>query len=227
MRSGVKRLISSTEIALHVLATILNPRTRQNLWIGDSHALFISGCPRATVTATPDHESICIWLGPRLAFSVARDGWRLPARVRLLAKIRRFNKLIIVLGEIDCRVYLGRPNNAEYRQESWVSDFIDMTSLLAEQIRFKNLVFVSPVPPSDICEAHPEFPRHGTLTSRIEGTKWFTETVTSLVSTRTNEKVIDLHQLVGQENGSLNPKFTVDGVHVNGQGSSLIQAAIH
>ncbi len=226
VRSGVKRVINSTTVALHVLATIANLRTRQNLWIGDSHALFISGSRRAKVTATPNHEDICIWLGPRLAFSVARDGWRLPARVRLIARIRRFNKLIIVMGEIDCRVYLGRPNDTDYRQEAWVREFVEVAYTLADQIRVKELVFLSPVPPADIGKNNADFPRHGTLIARVQGTKWFTDMVISFSSSRLFGDVIDLRHLVGKEDGSLDPKFTTDGVHVNHKGSLLIQEAI-
>ena len=226
IRSGIKRVINSTSVTLHVLATIVNSRTRQNLWIGDSHALFISGSRRATVAATPNHEDICIWLGPRLAFSVARDGWRLPARVRLIARIRRFNKLIIVMGEIDCRVYLGRPNDTDYRQEAWVREFVEVAYSLADQLRVKELVFLSPVPPADIGKNDADFPRNGSLTARVQGTKWFTDIVTSLSSSRLFGDVIDLRHLVGNEDGSLDLNFTTDGVHVNRKGSLLIQEAI-
>jgi len=178
------------------------------------------------VTATPNHEDICIWLGPRLAFSVARDGWRLPSVVRLIPRIRRFNKLIIVLGEIDCRVYLGRPNDTDYRQESWVREFVDAAYSLAGRFHVKELVFLSPVPPSDIGRNRKEFPRTGSLNARVQGTKWFTDRLISLVSTRPFGDVIDLRPLLGTDDGAFDPKFTTDGVHANVQGSLLISEAI-
>ena len=82
-------------------------RTSLNrLWIGDSHASFLANAPlqRFAVTATAD---AVVWLGPRLMYSLSREGFPDP----LLPELRRglnlaTTPIILTAGEIDCRVHL-------------------------------------------------------------------------------------------------------------------------
>lgn len=106
-------------------------------------------------------------------------------------------------------------------------EFVEVAYSLADQLRVKELVFLSPVPPADAGENDAGFPRNGSLIARVQGINWFTGMVTSLSSSRLFGGVIDLRHLIGNEDGSLNSSFTIDGVHVNSQGSLLIQEAIH
>ena len=205
----------------------LHPSFGGNIWVGDSHALFISGSPRATISSPSKHSDICVWLGPRLAYSIARHGLILPKTLNGIARIRKFERLVVAFGEIDCRMFLGSAQAARYRDETWVKRFVNEVLITGERNRVREVVFLTPVPPSDLSDDNPDFPKRGTLIDRINATEWLTKNIRLYANEHTMARVIVLRDLLAKKDGSLNPNFTDDGVHVNNIARLMIQEYVN
>jgi lysophospholipase L1-like esterase len=135
--------------------------------------------------------------------------------------------MVISLGEIDCRMYLGSEKADMYRSEFWVDRFLQNSLQLAKDIRVKRIIVLTPVPPSDIARIDERYPRKGTLYDRVDSTKWLTSALmNSKWSSDPTLNILDLSKILSIEDGSLDPKYTDDGVHVNLRGAGVIKQKI-
>ena len=197
------------------------------LYVGDSHAMHITEKMPLLFSSHQHDGSYCFSLGPRLMHSVAISGFSMPKRTLILFRLATFNVLIISLGEIDCRMYLGSENSDFYKKGDWPELFLEQSIELAQKLRIKNLLILTPVPPSDLALENGMYPRRGNLSSRISATNWLTECIiSSNVFQNPKYQYIDLRQILAIGAGSLNPKLTDDGVHANSLGAKIIKKSI-
>ena len=193
---------------------------KEILWIGDSHASFISGIKLSQLFGNKSNTSL-VWLGPRLMYSISKKGF--PFYVHLSLKLSRRNtNVIFVLGEIDVRVHLVARNDYQF---DFAKDYIDLIASFKEKYKGLNFLVVSPLPPSDLGAQDEKLPRNGSLAQRIQTNAALTSKLKDLCFHH-NVQFLDITELICAKDGSLAPKFTLDGCHCNHVGSAKIKEKI-
>jgi hypothetical protein len=195
-----------------------------SIWIGDSHAHFlIKGGKRLKPFALIDGKHLLIWVGPKLLYSVANRGFQFNRLANiLLRKSSSGQPIVIILGEIDCRVHFVSKNLQngieDFRKIAY--SFRTKILQLQKELGFGSTIIFSPVPPSDIGNENESYPRIGTLDERVAVTRLITQSLIEL--SNRDFKVLNLGDILATERGELNPVYTDDGVHVNSIGSSEV-----
>ena len=205
------------------------------VWVGDSNAVF-SGSdrfPPLGIGSTEPRQ--WVWsLGPRLMFSVARDGYP-PAMHRLLRVLRRVRANRNVLwvfsaGEIDLRCHLV-PRLREGTELGFVKPYIDQVKSLVAEFDAPHAAVAIPVPPAvDITDTD-GFPVVGTIEERLDAHRlmrkqMLDETGPASGSTGAVIHAVDATDRLSDEHGHYRPEVTGDGVHPNDIGRAEIRAAV-
>ena len=205
------------------------------VWVGDSNAVF-SGSdrfPRFGIGSTEPRR--WVWsLGPRLMFSVARDGY-LPVMHRLLRVLRRVqaNRNVLWIfsaGEIDLRCHLV-PRLRDGSELEFVKLYIEQVKSLVAEFDAPYAAVSVPVPPAvDITETD-GFPIVGTLEERLDAHRLMRkqilgETGTASGTTGAVIYAVDATDRLSDEHGHYRPEVTLDGVHPNDIGRAEIRAAV-
>jgi len=194
------------------------------IYIGDSHAHFLTGKEtKIKRFSVKDGNKLVIYLGPMLLYSVSKNGFRLNKRVKIILRIASNKQpIVIVLGEIDCRVHFVKKtlilgteefDNIAHNYKKFVTQLVDAYSLT-------KAIIIAPLPQSDLGLNNPKFPRNGSLPERVLVTKMITESLVHISSFKFI--VIICSPVLSIQNGSLNEKYTDDGVHLNFLGSKII-----
>jgi lysophospholipase L1-like esterase len=195
------------------------------LWIGDSHASFFADAPlqRFAVTATAD---AVVWLGPRLMYSLSRDGFPDP----LLPELKRgldltTTPIILTAGEIDCRVHLVERRHCA-NAFAFVADYVARVSELRMRLDAPQAFLVGPVPPSDVGPENSDLPRNGTLAERVAVSRALEvelcESVIRLGDPAISAVPLGPH-LGDPHTGELAQHLSLDGCHVNPLGSRTVR----
>jgi len=163
-------------------------------------------------------------------YGIAKNGF--PSSAVNIARILRPYCTVFVFGEIDCRVHSQKftPNSKEIPQK-WVQDYVKEVCEFSHRAGVKKAFVVTPVPAQGSENDDGPFPKKGGLESRIQATSWLTDEIRSAVNQVGSKPyslgLVDLGQLLGAPDRSLRIKFqSEDGVHVNIEGASGVQASI-
>ncbi len=218
LKSLIISLFDFTLIVLRIL--LIKPKL---IFIGDSHAHFFFENKKIKRFSLKNRNKLIIWLGPKLLYSVSRNGFELKKRVRIILRIASNNQpVVILLGEIDCRVHFVEKtlvlgiqefDNIAYNYKNFVISLIDTYG-------FAKAIIIAPFPPSNLGLDNLKFPRNGSISDRVLVTKLITESLLRISSTQFN--VINCSPLISIKDGSLDEKYTDDGVHLNFLGSKKI-----
>jgi hypothetical protein len=204
-------------------------RTSLNsLWIGDSHASFLADAPLKRFAVTSAADAV-VWLGPRLMYSLSREGFPDP----LLPELRRGLDLttapiIVTAGEIDCRVHLvERRHRAD--AFAFVADYVARASELRIRLNAPRVFLLGPVPPSDSGPENLDLPRTGTLAERVAVSRGLEAELCESVI-RVGDPAISavpLGRHLGDPNtGELARHLSLDGCHVNLLGSRAVREVL-
>jgi len=205
---------------------IATRRPLRRLWIGDSHATFLAGTRVRPFDVSSEHEGV-VWLGPRLMYSIARDGFPDPLTPELhgVSLDLAPTPIVLVFGEIDCRVHLVE-RLAAGGSLDFVSRYVARAAELRARVGASHIVLLGPVPPSDQGESNPEFPKNGTLAERIAVARLLERTLSEATASLGDRRVAVApitSLLAGSETGELAGRLTDDGTHVNPLGADLIR----
>lgn len=210
--------ISARQLTAAATASLLRPRQGDCLLIGDSHSVTNAGGvlgPGAKL-----RRGLClsdgrrIWaqhLGPRLAFSIARDG--LPGDLKVSSK---FTTIVLVVGEIDIRT---RPKDLQRATTDWIAGAI--SGRFAEWIHtnapYATGFVANPIPPCSTAQLNKDFPSAGTLADRLDAYA----TLTSSLQTHIRKPLvlIDSTSALTGRSGQLLETYSDDGCHLNKAGS--------
>lgn len=186
------------------------------LWIGDSHAMAVNReVTNAMFMRAPEGQLI-LRCGPRLMFSLARDGF--PPRVmrvaRLVRRAGRRGALLPVFsaGEIDVRAHLAARPDASY---AFVAEYVARCLEVAELLRAERVGFLVPLPPVDAREEDVWFPIVGTLAERAAAQRRLREALAEAVAAVPHAVLLDFTDLVENEHGGMPVTLTLDGCHAN------------
>lgn len=205
----------------------------KEIWVGDSHAALTParelGKPLRHIE---DGRWVC-HLGPRLQFSIARQGLP-PAVLRIFRLVGRTKHAKDVLwiysfGEIDVRCHL-----VPRMHEPGTFDFVP---LYLEKIREaaratgsdRALVYVPP-PESDVAEEQTGFPVVGTLEERTQALHLMRDAMHKAVASMTDDGpeilLVDCIDEFSDEHGIWQWKYTYDGLHTNDEGRAVVRREI-
>jgi hypothetical protein len=224
-------------IEIEQLRLLVKSQTKsQIVFMGDSHAWYLASC----VPATPkshvflnEQGELVIWIGPRLMYSVGAKGFNfgaLQALALLIAKKKNFSYLVVHLGEIDCRMYSSKLENS--------SDLVKLVNRYYEHLLrtsktygFREVLVITPIPPSDLGAVNESFPRRSSLETRVSTTSILTQYLIEF-SEKFGFKTINSQALLGLASsstiiGELNGDYSLDGCHVNKDGAELIRMHIN
>lgn len=185
--------------------------------IGDSHAIFTFGetikSKRFSVTSG---NILIVWMGPLLMYTVAQNGFRFDNQVKnILKKVGNKTPVVFIFGEIDCRVHFVQ-RNLNLGNDSFdkiAMDYKKSINTIVNKFGFSRAIIFSPIPPSDLGTNDLEFPRNGSLFERAQVTKMITESLLRLSSPEF--VVFNVSSVLSISNGSINPKYSDDGIHLN------------
>jgi hypothetical protein len=124
-------------------------------------------------------------------------------------------------------MYLGVHDGNTYRNELWVKDYCKKIEELLIDKNPRSISVLGPMPPCDLGPVIEGYPRRGSISQRIEATKWLNGALKFQVTTRKPEwNFINLMNLLATPEGTLSPQKTDDGLHVNSRGAIAIQRFI-
>ena len=196
------------------------------LWIGDSHARFNLGKGTFGGRISAASPSDFVWsIGPRLAFSIAKNGW--PPDVvlgsKLLTRCEIPQLTAFVLGEIDIRMFLSTQIAENMIELAWLPHYLGRCADLSQE-QGRLGVIVVPIPPSARTEEQ-MLPEIGSIRDRVEAHRVIREAFTREVAHEFKSKltVFDATDLLCTLNGDLHDSYTDDGWHLNSAGAAIFQ----
>lgn len=205
------------------------------VWVGDSNAVLFGAprFPRLFIGSIEPRR--WVWsLGPRLMFSVARDGYP-PTMHHMLRVLRHVpgNREVLWIfsaGEIDLRCHLV-PRIAEGADLGFVKQYIEKVRGLVDQFNASCAAVSVPTPPAVDLVDTDGFPVVGTLEERLAAhrlmrKRMLEETGTTSGSTGAVIYAFDATDRMSNEDGYYRPEVTEDGVHPNDAGRAEIRAAV-
>lgn len=202
------------------------------VWVGDSHAVF-SGAdrfPPLGIGSTGGGH--WVWhLGPRLMFSIARDGFTpgLHRAFRLLGRIPRNRDVVWLFsfGEIDIRCHLV-PRIAAGDRLDFIADFIGRLQDVVDELGVPFVAYVVPVPPAVDAFIHESFPVIGTKEERNAAHALLRRRVLEEIDSATGPRVIafDCSDVLRDDDGWFSTELQTDGVHLSDAGRELTQVTL-
>jgi hypothetical protein len=199
------------------------------VFIGDSHAYVQSKNHKVMKKFSVNKSNILtIWLGPELLYKISKDGFFLDKEMNIVLKlVKNVRFIVIILGEIDCRVHLVQKTLMLGDKEFFKIALAykkAVTSFITDY-GFEKAMIIAPYPPSNFGVNNPRFPRNGLLSERVLVTKNITKCLVEISSK--SFIVVENSRELSTQNGSLDRNHTDDGVHLNSQGCDLIQNKIN
>ena len=187
--------------------------------IGDSHSLFCY-CEVA--------EASIFWLGPVLMHRIARDGLQsvLPRR----CKLARFDALVLVFGEIDCRVHVtgiakrdGKPVAAVV--EDLVARFVAVIGDVQREFA-KPIAICCVIPPMPPLALEPGETQDGACRVQVDIRRLMNDRLRVLAAGR-GIRFIDFYDAYAAETGELKPGMSDGVVHIGrGQTRAIVEATV-
>ena len=202
------------------------------VWVGDSNAVLFGAdkFPALGIGSTAPRR--WVWsLGPRLMFSVARDGYP-PMMHRMLRVLRRVpaNRNVLWIfsaGEIDLRCHLV-PHLEEGIELTFVKTYIENVRSLVGEFDADFAAVSVPVPAAKEVEGYPVV---GTFVERTDVHRLMRDQILKqtgpdVESTGAVIHAFDATQPLSDEIGSFRPDLTVDGIHLNDSGRTAIRPVV-
>lgn len=205
------------------------------LWVGDSHSvhLTIDHPPAKLPRLQRVGPGRFVWhLGPRLLFSIARDGF--PSEISRFSGIARFVpiprrlRLVLVFGEIDVRCHLGPRVAAPGFSAAFAATFVERCGQLSRRLRATDATVLVPVPPGRGYESTEQFPIRGSLDERLAALEAVRRELAAAVGAWSGPppmRLLDATPLLADPDGVLQVRYTFDGCHVNLDGAVVVRTA--
>ena len=204
------------------------------VWIGDSHAvLFNSPSMTKAVLRLPDRRWV-IHLGPRVMYSIARDGLP-PAVLRLLRRASRTPRAKDIVwafsfGEIDVRCHLAPRMHDRDAALAFVPTYLAHLQSAATSAGARRALVLIPTPQSATYADPAEFPSVGTLAERTEANRALHDAMldaaAALPAGGTSVILVDVTEEFSDEQGAMREDMTFDGLHANDAGRIAFRKAV-
>jgi acid stress-induced BolA-like protein IbaG/YrbA len=206
----------------------------KEIWVGDSHAALI---PATELGAPLRHIEDGRWvchLGPRLQFSIARQGLP-PAVLRIFGLVGRTKHAKDVLwvysfGEIDVRCHLV-PRMEEPGTFDFVPAYLERIRESARATGSDRALVLVPPPESDVAEEQIGFPVVGNLEERTRALHLLRDAMHKAAASMSGDGpeiiLIDVIDQFSDELGVWRQELTYDGLHTNDAGRAIVRQEIN
>jgi len=174
--------------------------------IGDSHSYF----GFRNIPNVQTH-----WLGPKLCFSVGRDG----ISIKNGFNIKEGDRVIFSFGEIDCRCHIHKhiSNDKGYKEiiNSIVENYFIKIKTAVDEISNLKVFIYNVVPPVEktVEAENPEYPFLGTDEERKQYTLYFNKTLKEYCS-KYNYGFFDIYDKYTDANGFLTKSTVEINIHI-------------
>jgi len=167
--------------------------------IGDSHS-FEGFCVFKEIT------NIC--LGPKLCYSIGRDGINVDF-------LKDGDTIIFCFGEIDCRCHIHKHVTPENTFQQIIDEIVENYFKQIKKITKKVKICIYNIipPPVSVKEEHQDFPIRGSIEDRIKYAKYFNQKLKEGCLLN-NFIFIDIYDSYANKDGSLNMDLTDGIIHI-------------
>lgn len=208
-------------------------RRVDEVWIGDSNAVMMVTDAFPPLGVGPGADRRWVWhLGPRLMFSIGRDGFKPGMRrvLRLLRRVPGSDRVtwFFSFGEIDLRCHLA-PRLKERPDLDFVTAYVDRVRSLVGEIGAPHALVAVPMPPAIDTFIDEGFPVKGTPEERLAAHRL----VRAELLARTEAEhpgprihALDATEVLSEPTGFFRQDFTYDGVHPTDAGRVAIRQVV-
>lgn len=201
------------------------------LWFGDSHAMYFNGPVTTASLWRADRDQTVCHLGPRLMFSVARNGFppRATRTARLVRRVADGDQVlpVVVTGEIDVRCHLSAHTGPDGSHDlGFVATYVERGCELAALMGASRVVLVVPPPPSIDAPVLPGYPVVGSIDERISTFLALRSALGAAVSSHdgpVRAELFDATTVLSDTRGGLRAELTDDGIHTNAAGVTVVR----
>jgi hypothetical protein len=213
----------SRYLNLHSLPRII-------VFIGDSHVVSLTDSKyKSSINCKFERTGkryvlyLSLWFKDTLAYQVSKKLYskNLAGKAYLLGLLRIFGaRYFFSFGEIDIRCHLAKKDK--------FADFLSLYVLFCKELvnaDSDRIFFLTPTPPSDLYENHPNFPRFGDISERMEAYNEFCKNL-AIAASQQSSKFIDLSDQLLSMSYGLRADLTNDGCHLNQKGATLVRKKV-
>lgn len=232
------RVVRATTLAWIGFAGLVLAMARgrvEEVWVGDSNAVMFGSDRFPTFTIGSTEPGRWVWsLGPRLMYSVARDGYP-PLMHRMLRVLRHVpaNRKVLWIfsaGEIDIRCHLV-PRLKEGADIDFVKPYIEQVQALVGEFDAEHAAVSVPVPPAVGLADTPGFPLVGSLDDRLAAHRLMRQRILEETGPATGSTgaviyAFDATDRLSDQHGHYRPEVTYDSFHPNDDGRAEIRTAL-
>jgi lysophospholipase L1-like esterase len=205
------------------------------VWVGDSNAVFFAAdrFPTLGIGSTEPGRWV-LHLGPRLIFSLARDGYpqMMYRMLRLLRRVPANRNVLWIFsaGEIDLRCHLV-PRLKQGADLGFVAAYIERVRDLVEEFDGSVAVVGVPVPAAVNILESDGFPVVGSPEERRAAHGRLREQILAATGPAVNTAGVRIHALdmtdrFSTSDGTFRTDVTGDGIHPNEAGRAEIREAV-
>lgn len=189
----------------------LKCRTRI-LIVGDSHGSFLL---HGKVEMNWGQDNFwAFWLGPKLLFSISRDGITINKGMKRTIGIIAPTNILYLFGEIDVRTRLSALTDRREVIEVMVSKYFASLNKFSESYGIRSRMVLEPPPPTKGLHFSADFPIEGHVGDRIE-THYLLAQQLKSQSRDNGFKFVPFPGTLIEPDGTLSEIYTDDGCHVN------------
>ncbi|WP_182377814.1 SGNH/GDSL hydrolase family protein [Nocardioides sp. WS12] len=208
-------------------------RRVDQVWVGDSNAVMMVTSSFPPLGVGRGDDGRWVWhLGPRLMYSISRDGFKPGMRraLRILRLVPGHDRVnwFFSFGEIDLRCHLA-PRVKEKPELPFIPTYIERVRSLVSEFGASHAFIVVPVPPAVDIFVDEGFPIEGTLEDRLAAHRLMRSdllAVTQAEQSRPRIEALDLTDALSDANGYYSPEFTSDGVHPTDAGRAAARQVV-
>ncbi len=191
------------------------------LTIGDSHAIHFHSFLKRSYSK---NKNILFWLGPKLMYSVARNGFGLTRLQQGILRAWGPDLCFIWLGEIDVRMHLVKHRESGIDHLDWLNDFLEQVVDLGKITQSAEVILFSPIPQSDRKKQDDQFPWYGSIQERVVAQTNLVQKIKGLQSqSEFCFHFFDITELLQGPKGSLQLQYSDDFCHLNHKGFEKIK----
>jgi lysophospholipase L1-like esterase len=236
LRRTIRRYRARTQGVLGVARLLLYAFLGRvdEVWIGDSHAVHMNSPTMITaLRRLPDGR--WVWhVGPRVMYSIAREGLPTAALrvLRLASRTRRARDIVwaFSFGEIDVRCHLVPRMADPDAALAFVPLYLERLRRAATAAGARHALVLIPPPESDVYPEQIGFPVVGSLAERIEASHALRDAMVraakDLPTDGASVHLIDITEEFSDERGAMREDLTYDGLHANDTGRAVIRARV-
>lgn len=204
------------------------------VWIGDSNAVHLNSATMITAMRRLPEGRWVVHLGPRVMYSIAKEGLPAPL-LRMLRWTRRTPRAHHItwgfsFGEIDVRCHLAPRMSDPDAALAFVPVYLEHVRQAVRSSGARRGLVLAPTPPSATYPEQAGFPVVGTFVERVDATTALRDAMVKALAELPTEGpsivLVDLIDDLADAKGGMREELTFDGLHTNEAGRAVFRHAV-